>query len=441
MDMKIIPAQLSGTLDIVSSKSFVHRLLLCAALSGKETQIHLNGVSEDIGATIRCIEAMGCTVTKPERTGLRVSPMKSPLPPSVVLQCGESGSTARFMLPLAAHLFENFTITGKGKLPHRPFAPLCEALTSAGCRIDSDQLPITGYGKLKAGNFKIVGNISSQFVSGLLFILPLLEPGSSIIVIPPIESSGYVSMTLEVIALFGIAIEKSELPPELLTPEGEPYPEGSCRFLITGNRRYDSPGSVTAEGDWSNAAFFMCMGAIENKPGASISLKGLSMRSEQGDKEVVEILRHFGANVDTESSTITVTPRTLRGIEIDAAQIPDLIPTLAVVAAVAEGETRIVNAQRLRLKESDRLQSTFNMLSGLGADIKMTENGMLIRGKKKLHGGTVDGAGDHRIVMAAAVASCVCEKSVIIKGFGAVNKSYPGFFGDFITLGGIADVL
>jgi len=442
MDMIITPSKLSGTMDAISSKSFMHRLLICAALSGKETVIHLTCLSEDIHATIRCLEAMGCSV-KVDRKELLVKPIpvsdaetKAKAGTSrVVLDCGESGSTARFLLPLAAHFFDEFTLTGTGKLPRRPFAPLCETLTNAGCSFESDQLPMNGRGGMRPGDFHISGDISSQFISGLLFVLPLLGGDSRIVVTTPVESSGYVDMTVEVIAMFGIAVEKGKTCPET----------GTYELHINGNRRYDSPGVVTAEGDWSNAAFFLCMGAI-GETGNAISMRGLSPRSEQGDKGIIEILRCFGAKTKVtktvaDGTLVTVGGGTLKGIEIDAAQIPDLVPTLAAVASVSAGETRIYNARRIRFKESDRIQTTYNMLSGLGADIRIIDDGFLIRGKKKLHGGVVDGAGDHRIVMAAATAACACEGPVVIKGYEAINKSYPSFFGDFRSLGGIANVI
>jgi 3-phosphoshikimate 1-carboxyvinyltransferase len=249
-------------------------------------------------------------------------------------------------------------------------------------------------------------------------------------------------MTIEVLALFGIEIER-----------------GDSAFCIKGNQCYRSPEDVTAEGDWSNAAFFLCMGAL----GGPVSLRGLSPQSTQGDKEVMEILKRFGAEVNEEdlsqrhegtegrgeggggeefgTGVCTVSGGDLHGTTIDASQIPDLVPALAVVASVAEGETVIYNAQRLRIKESDRIQSTFDLLSGLGADVKMTDDGLVIRGKKRLLGGTVDGAGDHRIVMAAATAACVCENPVVNLGYKAVNKSYPSFFEDFRAIGGVANVV
>jgi len=417
--MKITSSRLSGTLDAISSKSFAHRLLICAALADRPTRITVNGFSDDINATIRCLKAMGCGIVTQDGA-LLAEPLGKTRPSSVVLDCGESGSTARFLLPLAAHLFENFTLTGSGRLPGRPFAPLCRALAGAGCSFDSDTLPLTGTGKIQAGDFSIAGDVSSQFISGLLFALPLFDGDSHVVLTTPLQSSGYVYMTIEVLALFGIEIEKDERG-----------------FFVKGNQCYKSPGEVKAEGDWSNAAFFLCMGAL----GGEVSLRGLSPRSTQGDREVIDILRRFGANTNTGDGGCTVTAGSLRAISIDAAQIPDLVPVLAVIASVAAGETKIFNAQRLRIKESDRIQSTFDLLSGLGADVRITEDGLEIRGKEKLVGGTVDGSGDHRIVMAAATAACACENPVVIRGCEAVNKSYPSFFDDYRAMGGVADVV
>ena len=417
--MIITPSRLSGTLGAITSKSFAHRLLICAALAEGPTRIRLNGLSDDINATVRCLKAMGCLI-ETETGALRVGPPGKPPPSSVVLDCGESGSTARFLLPLAAQLFDSFTLTGSGRLPGRPFAPLCKALADAGCSFDGDTLPLIGSGKIHAGDFSIEGDISSQFISGLLFVLPLLDGDSGVTLTTPLQSAAYVDMTIEVLALFGIEIERRERG-----------------FRVKGNQRYISPGEARAEGDWSNAAFFLCMGAL----GGEITMCGLSMQSTQGDREVMDILRRFGASTNAAANGCTVTAEALRAINIDAAQIPDLVPVLSVVASVASGETKIFNAQRLRIKESDRIQSTFDLLSSIGADVRITEDGLAIRGKERLHGGTVDGSGDHRIVMAAATAACVCEAPVVIRGCEAVNKSYPTFFEDYRAMGGVANVV
>jgi 3-phosphoshikimate 1-carboxyvinyltransferase len=417
--MMITPSRLSGTLDAISSKSFAHRLLICAALADRPTRIGLRGLSDDISATIRCLKTMGCMIeTKDD--ALLVEPLGKERPPSVVLDCGESGSTARFLLPPAAHLFDSFTLTGSGRLPGRPFAPLCKALAGAGSSFDSDTLPLTGAGKIRAGDFSIEGGISSQFISGLLFALPLLDGGSSVRLTTPLQSAAYVDMTIEVLALFGIEIERLE-----------------WGFRVNGNQRYRSPGEAKAEGDWSNAAFFLCMGAL----GGEVSLRGLSPQSTQGDREVMDILRRFGAGTHENADGFTVTSGALRGISIDASQIPDLVPVLAATASAAAGTTGIFNATRLRIKESDRIQSTYDLLSSLGADVRITEDGLEICGKKRLRGGTVDGAGDHRIVMAAATAACACENPVVIRGCEAVNKSYPSFFEDYRAMGGAVDVV
>jgi 3-phosphoshikimate 1-carboxyvinyltransferase len=417
--MMITPSRLSGTLDAISSKSFAHRLLICAALADRPVRIGLNGLSDDINATIRCLEAMGCKI-ETQAAGLLVEPLGKTKPSSVVLDCGESGSTARFLLPLAARLFGSFTLTGSGRLPGRPFAPLCKALEGAGCSFKSDTLPLTGTGTIRAGDFPIEGDVSSQFISGLLFALPLLDGDSRVTLTTPLQSAAYVDMTIEVLALFGIEIERHE-----------------WGFSVKGNQRFRSPGEAQAEGDWSNAAFFLCMGAL----GGEVSLRGLSLNSTQGDREVMDILRRFGANINTGAGGCAVTAGTLRAISIDASQIPDLVPVLAVVASAAAGETKIFNAQRLRIKESDRIQSTFDLLSGLGADVRITGDGLEIRGKERLAGGTVNGSGDHRIVMAAATAACVCESPVVIRGCEAVTKSYPSFFGDYRAMGGAVDVV
>ena len=420
MNMIITPSRLCGTLSAISSKSFVHRLLICAALADSQVSIRLNTLSDDINATIRCLEAMGATV-EIGAENILVTPIllmrrEQPKIDTVILDCGESGSTARFLLPLASLLFDSFTMTGSGRLPGRPFAPLCRALAHAGATFDSDTLPLSGGGKIHAGNFSIEGDVSSQFISGLLFTLPLLASESTITLATSLESAGYVDMTIDVLRMFGIKIERTG-------PE----------FRIPGNQRFSSPGEVQAEGDWSNAAFFLCMAAL----GGDVTVTGLSPDSTQGDAEIIDLLRRFGVHADSDS----VQAGALAGISIDASQIPDLVPVIAVVAAAAEGETRIYNAQRLRLKESDRIQSTFNMLTAVGADAAITEDGLVIHGKKQLEGGSVDGSGDHRIVMAAVCAACVCKNPVIIRGCQAVNKSYPSFFEDFMALGGTADVI
>ena len=445
MDIKIIPKRLSGTIAAIPSKAFAHRLLIAAALSDKPGLVQIGKLSEDIEATMRCIEAMGAGVAFETDMGacnnsLTITPIPKTRAAALMLNCGESGSTARFLLPLAAHLFDSFEMTGEGKLKSRPFYPICRTLSDSGYEFFGGALPTTlplsGRGKLQAGDFFIEGNISSQFISGLLFALPLLGAQSRINITTPLESAPYVDMTISVLRLYGIVIQKT-----------------AFGFSVPGNQKYHSPGALTVEGDWSNAAFFLCMGAL----GGPVSVTGLAPGSTQGDKEVLEILGRFGyvaatmQNTVTTEGAVTLCDQTTQNasspqnagsggrpkeIEIDASQIPDLIPVLAAVASVSNTHTRICNTSRLRLKESDRIQSTFDMLSALGANIRLDGDDMIIYGREKLRGGEVDGAKDHRIVMAAATAACACENPVVIRGAEAVGKSYPGFFEDYKALGG-----
>jgi 3-phosphoshikimate 1-carboxyvinyltransferase len=412
MDITLTPSPVSGTVRAVSSKSFAHRLLICAALADGPTFVKLNAMSDDIRATVRCLTAMGCVITETDG-GLRVTPRDRQTLPALNIDCGESGATARFLLPVAVCLYDNFTLTGHGLLPQRPFAPLCDALKANGCSFDGDRLPLTGHGRLQAGKFSIPGGVSSQFVSGLLFALPLLNGDSELRVEGTFESKSYVDMTVQALREFGIAMRES----------------GGI-FYVNGNQRYKSPCEAQTEGDWSNAAFFLCAGAL----GGEITVTGLNGQGTQGDREVISILRRFGAGVFETADGYCVRRNNLRGTEIDASQIPDLVPVLSVVAAVSEGTTRVYNAGRLRFKESDRLESTRNMLLALGGDAEITADGLLIRGKPILKGGVVDGSGDHRIVMSAATAACVCENPVTITGCEAVNKSYPSFFEDYATV-------
>ncbi len=419
MDITITPAPLSGTLPAISSKSMAHRAMIACMLSDRPTQVRLNLLSEDIRATQNCIHALGGECAETEY-GLRISPLRKDPTAHPTLDCGESGSTARFLLPVTAALFCGATLTGSGRLPARPFSDVCRALRENGCAIARDHLPIRVEGKLQSGRFSLPGNVSSQYISGLLFALPKLAGDSEIILTTPLESVGYVDMTLSVLRDFGIEIT--------------PTP---CGYLIKGNQTYRSPGCYSVEGDWSNSAFWLCAGAL----GREITVTGLNPHSLQGDKAVADILSRFGAVCHQTDETVTVAPGTLRGIDIDAQDIPDLVPALAAVAACASGRTRIYNAARLRLKESDRLETVTAALSALGADIAQTEDGLCIRGREGLTGGCADSFGDHRIAMMLAVAALRADGEVTLTRAQAADKSYPTFFNDYQTLGGIIHVI
>jgi 3-phosphoshikimate 1-carboxyvinyltransferase len=288
-----------------------------------------------------------------------------------------------------------------------------------GCTLsEQGRSPLICEGQLRSGAYTLPGNISSQFISGLLFALPLFSGDSSIQITGILESRPYVDMTLDALGLFGVTVRE----------------EGQF-FFIPGGQVGCSPKNVRVEGDWSNAAFWLSMGAIGKN---AIICTGLNPDSRQGDRAVTELLARFGACVTCGNGEVTVSPGILRGTEIDAGDVPDLVPVLAAVASAAEGKTIIRNAGRLRIKESDRLRTVAITLSNLGADIKETEDGLVIIGKKNLAGGKTQSFGDHRIAMTAAVLSAACTGDVVIRDAEAVRKSYPGFFDDFCTvLGGV----
>ncbi len=455
MKVRLTPVKLCGSIPAISSKSDAHRLLIAAALSDRETEILCNVLSEDIRATARCLCALGARVDfLADRMLVHPIPRENTAKEvSVTLDCGESGSTLRFLLPVVSALGKNGVFTGGGRLPERPVTELREAMEAHGVRFSEQGVfPISTIGKLGIGTYTLRGDVSSQYVTGLLFALPLLSDDSTLRLLPPVESAPYIEMTLSSLMRFGIEVRR----------EGHTY-------FIKGNQTYRSPGAVSVEGDWSNAAFFLTAGAL----GAPITVTGLNPDSPQGDKAILDILRRMGANVETTGGWIastlqddsdealiealqrrkakkseptegiaTVSPGRLCGIAQDMADIPDLAPIFSVAAAAARtGETAIQNAARLRLKESDRLAAIHRMLGSLGVSCTETADGLLIPGGQSISGGETSGFGDHRMVMAAAIASVLAETPVTIDGAEAVEKSYPHFFEDFKRLGGMVDVL
>ena len=403
MNLTVYPYPIGGRVTAPPSKSHVHRLLIAAALcgEGQETAIRCPGGNDDIAATVRCLSALNTDIVK-ENDWFHVCRDK-PLhffPPWKPLDCGESGSTLRFLLPLCAVRplapTHPVILTGAGRLPSRPNGPLLAALRGHGARIHGDFLPLTVDGGLFPGDFSLPGNVSSQYFSGLLFALPMLSGGSVLRHTSPLESRPYVDLTLSVLRQFGVSAEETE-----------------NGWRVPGNQRFASPGPVEAEGDWSAAAFWLGANAL----GSEVTVEGLNPVSCQGDKAIEGLLPKIGG-------------------EIDVTDTPDLMPVLSAVAAAAPGlETRVLGAARLRLKESDRIAAMAKMIRALGGSAEETPEGLIIHGKK-LCGGTVDGQNDHRIVMSAAIAATACQGPVTILGAEAVNKSYPDFWRDFQALGG-----
>ncbi len=413
MNQTVRAPRFGGSVPAIASKSCAHRLLICAALADAPSQILCSTVSDDILATANCLNALGASISRTER-GFSVTPLDpAALPAQASLDAGESGSTLRFLLPVVSALGAPCEIQMHGRLPERPLSPLYEELTAHGAVLSPQGTnPLRCSGKLIGSRFTLPANVSSQFLSGVLLALPLLG-GGELTTTSRVESAAYIDLTVDAMRLCGIDVRR----------------EGSV-FHVSG--RYRAPAVMTVEGDWSNAAVWLCAGAIGT---GSVTVTDLNLSSAQGDRAVAELLRRFGARVECGDASVTVSPAPLRACAIDATNIPDLVPVLAVVACAAEGETRIYGAARLRIKESDRLRATCTVLGALGARISETEDGLLITGGS-LAGGTVDAWNDHRIAMAAALAALRCADPVTITGAQAVRKSYPAFFADFAALGG-----
>lgn len=420
MDIRITPSALKGRVQAPSSKSDAHRILISAALADQPTTVRLASYSNDIDVTMNCLKALGAKIeATPDR--VTVTPLWPNRLSLATLDCGESGSTLRFIIPVVAALGVKGTLTGHGRLPERPIHQLLGQLKDHGCQWDRTSLPVTLQGPITGGTYTLPGDVSSQFVSGLLFALPLLEDNSRIALTSKLESKSYANMTVATLKKFGIVIE------ELVDGYG-----------ITGGQTYCSPQSLEVEGDWSNAAFWICAGSL---PGSEIFCGGLSGESLQGDKGILDVLQGFGAKVSFLKDTAHAIGNLLQARSIDATEIPDLIPILSVVAAAAEGTTEIYNAERLRIKESDRLAAMAENLAQIGVDVTEKADGLIIRGGKPLQGGVVKGFGDHRIVMSMVIAATLCQGELTIQGSEAINKSYPQFFEHFKMLGGLVDVL
>ena len=415
MKRMISPGARTGRVHIPASKSQAHRLLICAALGEETCEIVCDGVSADIAATAKCLNALGAKVGRTE-TGFRISPIQKVPEGCCELLCGESGSTLRFLLPVVGALGAQAAFHREGRLPQRPLAPLDGVLTAHGMTLSEDGDLLLCSGQLQAGEYAIAGNVSSQYISGLLMALPRLTGESTLTVTGTLESAAYIAMTEDALKLSGVKFSKS-----------------GASYAIPGGQRFRLPLRTAVEGDWSNAAFFLCMGALAK---GGVRVEGLNLKSSQGDRGVLDVLRAFGAEVGEEGDTVTVRRGTLRGVTIDASPIPDLIPVLSVVASVAAGETRVENAYRLRLKESDRLQSTANLLRALGGRVEEKEDGLVITGVPALHGGAVETQNDHRLAMSAATAACAATGEVTVDNDACVAKSYPRFWEDYGSLKG-----
>ena len=405
MDILTGGSLLRGELSIPASKSCAHRALICAALAEGRSVISGVTMSKDIEATIGAMTALGASFSVEEST-ITVDGI-SEVPEKALIDCCESGSTLRFVLPIAAALGIESVFSGRGRLPQRPIDIYFRELGRNGADFHSRTMPYIISGKLRGERYEVEGNVSSQFVTGLLFALPLLGEDSEIILTSHLESRPYVEITLDMLSRFGISIEKTY-----------------NSFRIKGGQKY-KPHDETIEGDYSQAAFFF----VANALGSDVKINNLLPDSVQGDRRITDIIASASKN------------GTVSGFRADCSDIPDLVPILAVLGAFGTEESVIYNAERLRIKESDRLSATADMLNALGGDVTVTQDGLVIRPTGSMHGGSIDSVGDHRIAMAAAIAATRISEDVVIKGAEAVEKSYPEFFRDYAKLGGKANVI
>lgn len=407
---------LKGDVVIPPSKSLSHRAIIAAGLSQDTCQVDNIIQSQDIKATSKCMENMGAVFQVDENT-LTIKGVKSPIELlDTEFDCHESGSTLRFMIPIAMLAGDTVTFKGRGKLTTRPLDPFFDIFDEQGLKYDyKDSLPLEVTGSIKAGVFNIRGDISSQFITGLMYTLPLLKEKSIINITTPLESKGYLDLTMDVLKSFGVTIENKNYK----------------QFVIEGNQVFKA-SNYRVEGDFSQVAFWIVAGLLNG----DIKCLDMNPESSQGDKEVLDIVTRMLGQIKVDKDSIHVKKSDLKETLIDGSQCPDIIPVLSVLASVTPGVTRVINAKRLRIKECDRLHAMTSELNALGADIEELEDGMIIRGVDRLKGGKVKGWNDHRIVMSMAVASMVCDGDVYIEGCQAIDKSYPHFFEQFKALGG-----
>lgn len=414
MNVTIEPSVLKGKLETVSSKSVSHRVLISAALGEETSEIDHLLDAMDIRATRDALNALGLHATATRAYGGKPKDRRG-----VTIDAGESGSTLRFMIPIAMLQKEPVTFIGKGRLPKRPLSVYERTFKPFGYRFErqgKDELPLTVHGPLRCGTYRLRGDVSSQFLTGLLMALPLVEGDSVIELTTRLESGGYVDLTRDVLRDFGIVIKENE-----------------HGFLVPGNQTYRAKRTYV-EGDFSQAAFFFVAGTI----GEKITLSGLRADSGQGDRAIVRIIEAMGGSVTYEEGCYHVFPKRTHGTTIDLADIPDLGPILMVLAALSEGETTFLNTGRLKIKESDRLNAMHDVLGRFGVNMRVEGDRATIEGQAVLKGNqTFDAYDDHRIVMAIAIAAIRADGPVTIEGAQACQKSYPGFFRDYKRLGGV----
>ncbi|MCL2014279.1 MAG: 3-phosphoshikimate 1-carboxyvinyltransferase [Oscillospiraceae bacterium] len=435
MTVTFSPAKFAGEIIPPPSKCYTHRAMICAALAKGKSRISNIIFSDDMNATIDALRTIGAKIETSDGycdiTG--IGDMET-LPQNVNINCRESGSTLRFMMPVCAALGINAAFTGHGKLPSRPLDPYFSAMGPKGVNFNFNGKIPSISGRLNRGDFILTGDVSSQFFTGLFFALPLVSGGSTVEVTGNLESLPYLEITRDTLRAFGIEIYKDN-------PVGA---NSTARWIIPGNKKYEKC-DYNVERDFSSAAFFAVAGAVSADNGDGIKIMGMNKNSIQGDKAVFDIISECGARVsfsagtDPHESRYIVKPPSdgkLKPFNVNASDIPDLVPILAVLASFCEGTSLITGAKRLKIKESDRLSAISDVINNLGGEVIPNEDGLLIRGAAKLKGGRCDSHNDHRIAMSAAIMAAGCEAPSELFGAQAVRKSYPDFFKDYKKLGG-----
>lgn len=420
MDKTFFSARLAGTMTAPASKSEAHRRMICGGLTRGETRLEGFMTSADMEATIRCLQGLGCGVEE-EAQCLKLHSGVQHWDRLPLLDCGESGSTLRFFVPIALSLTGGATFRMHGQLGKRPMDVYRDLFVPRGVTwhmgVGADcSAELTVRGRMTAGQYVLPGNVSSQFVSGLLFALPLLQGDSTLTVLPPVESVGYINMTMEALQESGIRFEE----------------KGAFSWKIPGGQQYQAK-SGRLSGDYSQAAVMLCASAL----GHQVAVQGLSPKTTQGDRAVLAHLTALGAKVAEDKDGIRVEGGRLQGTTLDMHDCPDIAPMMALTCQLSQGESRLTGCGRLKLKECDRLAATVSILNQLGGDARVEGNDMVIRGVPQLKGGvTVEGFHDHRMVMLAAMAATLCREPVTVTGVEALNKSWPEFLKVYETLGG-----
>lgn len=423
MKVKIKPKKLGGTIPIPPSKSYSHRAIIAAALATSNKDKEVSRIdnlkySVDITTTTEIMENWGANIEIGEDFEIIKGNSGIVNPKDEYTQCNESGSTIRFLIPIGLSSNNKIVFDGKGKLVERPLDSYYKIFDEQGIKYSNNNgwLPLNVDGQLKPGKYEIEGNISSQYITGLLYALPLLNGDSELRINKTLESKGYIDLTLEILEMSGIKVVNNNYK----------------SFFIKGNQKYN-PFDYVIEGDYSQVAFWIVAGIL----GSEIKCLHVKKDSLQGDREIIEIVQRMGANVEIFDDYIIVKPSQTYGTVIDISQCPDIGPILTVLAALSKGETKIINAERLRIKESDRITSIKTELNKLGANVEEVGDSLVINGVERLTGSTELSAwNDHRIAMSLAIASIKCDGEIVIDEAESVKKSYPHFWEDFKKMGG-----